>query len=411
MNAAILAIGSEMLTPGRLDTNSLFITDKLNALGVEVVLKLVVGDDRRRLVAAMRHALSEAELLVITGGLGPTEDDLTREAVADLTGRVLAYRAEVAEWIAERFRRFDRPMADNNKRQAYVLEGADILPNPNGTAPGQWLAHGESLIWLLPGPPREMRPMMEDHCLPRLEKMLPPMVIRTRFYRVAGMGESDLDQLISPAYKPFENPVTTILAKPGDIEVHLRARCATEAEANELLKKVGDPVAALLGDRIYSRNGDPLETVVGRMLKEQNLTLSVAESCTGGMVAERITSVPGASDYFVGGFLTYTNRAKSALLEIDAGLIAGHGAASEPVAKAMAQAARDRTGSNVGLSVTGVAGPSQGGEKEPVGTVFIGLAHGRTCTARRLNYPGDRKRVRAMATQAALDLLRRKLLT
>ncbi|MDX1980100.1 MAG: competence/damage-inducible protein A [Bryobacteraceae bacterium] len=411
MNAAILAIGSEMLTPQRIDTNSLFVTDKLNTLGVEVVLKMVVGDDRKRLVQAMRHALSEAGLLIISGGLGPTEDDLTREAVADLTGRELIFRQEVVDWIAERFRRFNRPMAENNKRQGYVLDGAEILPNPNGTAPGQWLTHGGAHILLLPGPPGELKPMVENHCLPRLEKLLPPMVIRTRFYRVAGMGESDLDQLIAPVYKPFENPATTILAAPGDIQIHLRARCETETEAEDLLKKVGDPIAGLLGDRIYSRNGDPLETVAGRMLKERMLTLSVAESCTGGMLAERITSVPGASEYFAGGLLTYTNRAKQDLLGIDMDLIDEHGAVSEVVAKAMALGARERTGSKVALSVTGVAGPSQGEEKEPVGTVFVAIAHGELCTAKRLVYPGDRKRVRTMAVQAALDMLRRKLLT
>lgn len=410
MNAAIIAIGSELLTPQRLDTNSLFLTDKLNTLGVELVFKMVVGDDRARLVEAMKYALSTADILILTGGLGPTEDDVTRDAVSQLTGCELVFSQEICDWIAARFRSFGRTMAENNKRQAYQLTGAEVLPNPNGTAPGQWLTWNGKQIVLLPGPPGEMKPMVENHCMPRLEKLLPPLVIRTRFYRVAGMGESDLDQLIAPVYKPFENPATTILAAPGDIQVHLRARCASEAEAEELLKKVGDPIASLLGDRIYSRNGDPIEAVVGRMLQGRDLKLAVAESCTGGMLAERITSVPGASEHFAGGFLTYTYKAKEELLGIDPDVLREHGAVSEVVAKLMAVAARERTGASVGVSVTGIAGPAQGDEKEPVGTVFIGIALGGTSAARRFQFPGDRKRVRNMATQSALDMLRKKLM-
>lgn len=410
MDAAIIAIGSELLTPQRLDTNSLFLTDRLNALGVELLFKMVVGDDRVRLVQAMQHALASAQILILTGGLGPTEDDVTRDAVSQLTGRELLFSEEIVQWIAERFKKFGRTMAENNKRQAYQLTGAEILPNPNGTAPGQWLTWEGRHILLLPGPPNELKPMFENHCIPRLEKLLPPQVIRSRFYRVAGMGESDLDQLISPVYKTFENPVTTILAAPGDIQIHLRARCGTEAEAEELLKKVGDPIASLLGDRIYSRNGDPIEAVVGRMVQGRDLTLAVAESCTGGMLAERITSVAGASEYFAGGFLAYTYKAKTELLGIAPDVLREHGAVSETVAKLMAVAARERTRASVGVSITGVAGPSQGDEKEPVGTVFIGVSVGASTTVRRFQFPGDRKRVRTMATQTALDLLRKKLM-
>ncbi len=410
MDAAIIAIGSELLTPQRLDTNSLFLTDRLNALGVELLFKMVVGDDRARLVQAMQHALASARILILTGGLGPTEDDVTRDAVSQLTGRELVFSEEIVQWIAERFKKFGRAMAENNKRQAYQLAGAEILPNPNGTAPGQWLTWEDRHILLLPGPPNELKPMFENHCIPRLEKLLPPQVIRSRFYRVAGMGESDLDQLISPVYKPFENPVTTILAAPGDIQIHLRARCGTEMEAEELLKKVGDPIASLLGDRIYSRNGDPIEAVVGRMVQGRDLTLAVAESCTGGMLAERVTSVAGASEYFAGGFLAYTYKAKTELLGISPEILREHGAVSETVAKLMAIAARERTRASVGVSITGVAGPSQGDEKEPVGTVFIGVSVGPSTTVRRFQFPGDRKRVRTMAAQTALDLLRKKLM-
>jgi nicotinamide-nucleotide amidase len=262
---------------------------------------------------------------------------------------------------------------------------------------------------LLPGPPGELKPLFAEECVPRLRRRLPPQVIRTRFYRVAGMGESDLDHLIAPVYSKYTNPVTTILAGPGDIQVHLRARCATAEEAERLLEEVGPPIEKLLGDRIYSRNGDSLETVVGKMLRERHATLSVAESCTGGMVAERITSVPGSSDYFLGGFLVYTDQMKTALLGVDPGLIERHTAVSEEVARAMADGARSRTGSTYALSVTGEAGP-ESSSGIPLGTVFIGLAGPDSSTeTRRIQWPGDRARVRSLAAQHALDFLRRRM--
>lgn len=407
MDAAIIAIGSEMLTPQKIDTNSLFLTGHLNGRGVEVVLKMIVGDHRRHLVDAMRQALAQADLLILSGGLGPTEDDLTRDAVAEVCGRPLVFSQEICDGIEERFRRMNRKMADINKRQAYIVEGAQILPNPRGTAPGQWVECNGRHIVLLPGPPGELKPMFETQCLPRLDQLLPVQVIRTRFYRVAGMPESDLDQLIAPVYTKYENPVTTILAAAGDIQVHLRARCSTEAEAEALLQEVGDPIAELLGDRLYSRNGDALEKTVGDLLRDRGLTLAVAESCTGGMVGERITSVAGSSDYFVGGFLTYSYDAKSRLLGIDAEFLRQHKAVSEPVAAAMAKAARERLGASIGLSITGVAGPGQGEETEPVGTIYVGVADSRECKVKRFQWAGERHRIRVIGTQNALDILRR----
>ncbi|MCS7026136.1 MAG: competence/damage-inducible protein A [Bryobacteraceae bacterium] len=412
MDAAIIAIGSELLTPEKIDTNSLYLTERLNARGVEVVLKMVVGDNRQRLVAAMRHALAAADLLILSGGLGPTEDDVTRDAVADLCGRALIFDPGVLEAIEERFRRLNRPMAEINRRQAYVIPGAHILPNSRGTAPGQWVEHNRQHILLLPGPPVELKTMFEAHCLPRLDALLPAQVIRTRQYRVAGMAESDLDQLISPIYSKYKNPATTILAAPGDIQIHLRARCATEAEAEALLAEVGDPIAELLGNRIYSRNGDPLEKVVGDLLKQRSWTLAVAESCTGGMLGERITSVPGSSNYFAGGFLTYSYEAKTKLLGIDSALLEEHKAVSAPVAQAMAEAARQLLGTHFGVSITGVAGPDPGPETEPPGVFYVGLASASSCQAKRFQWaPGDRHRIRVIATQSALDLLRRALIS
>ncbi len=410
MDASIIAVGSEMLGSERLDTNSLYLTDHLNALGVEVICKLIVGDHRGRLVEAMRYTLDRAPILIMSGGLGPTEDDLTRDAVAELVGRPLVFCEEVCAAIEERFRRMRRTMAEVNRRQAYVVDGAAVLANARGTAPGQWLEWNGSHIVLLPGPPHELKDMFEAQCLARLRHIVPPLVIRRRFYRVAGMGESDLDQLIAPVYKKYTNPVTTILAAAGDIQIHLRARCQMPEEAEALLSEVARPITELLGDRIYTDTGEPLEATVGAMLARRGLTVAVAESCTGGMLAERITSVAGASEYFLGGFLVYTYAAKIALLGIDPALLESQRAASEPVARAMAEAARRKTGASLAVSVTGVAGPSQGEETEPVGAIFIGLADESGSAARRFHFAGDRDRIRTLATQTALDLLRRRLM-
>ena len=408
-DAEIIAVGSEMLTPQRIDTDSLYLTDQLNGLGVEVRRKLIVGDNRTLLAAAVRQGLEYAAIVILTGGLGPTEDDVTREAVAAALGRPLLFHQEICDAIEERFRRRQRKMAEINKRQAYVVEGAEILANNNGTAPGQWIEHEGRLVVLLPGPPGEMKPMFAAECLPRLIKRLPTQVIRTRFYRVTGLTESDLDALIAPVYTKYENPSTTILASPGDIQVHLRARCETADEAERLLAEVGAPIEKLLGRHLFSLTGEPLETIVGNLLRELEATLSVAESCTGGMVGERITAVPGSSNYFLGGFITYSDLLKTELLGVDPELIEKHSAVSNEVACAMALGARVRTGATFALSITGEAGP-ESSSGVPVGTIFVGFAGPDTTEAIRFAMPGDRPRIRGFATQAALDLLRRRLL-
>ncbi len=405
-DAEIIAIGSELLTPDKVDTNSLFLTGELNLLGVEVVKKSIVGDNRARLTEAIQDALRATPVVILTGGLGPTEDDVTRDAVAAAMGRGLVFDQAICDGIAERFRRLNRTMAENNKRQAYVVEGAEILPNPRGTAPGQWIEHNGAAVMLLPGPPGEMKPLFTNECVPRLRRTLPPLAIRTRFLRVAGMGESDLDTLIAPVYTQYQNPATTILAAAGEIHIHLRARCAMEAEAEAVLEEVETKIAAVLGERVYSRSGESLEVVVGALLKAKGATVSVAESCTGGLVAGRITGVAGSSAYFRGGFLTYTDEMKTVLLGVPAGLIGEHGAVSECVAVAMAEKAREKTGSDYAVSVTGFAGP----EGDPPGLVYIGVAWPGGSKASRMQLFGDRARVRMFAAQMALDLLRRKLL-
>jgi nicotinamide-nucleotide amidase len=410
MNAEIIAVGTEMLTAGRVDTNSLYLTAELNNLGVEVVAKSVIGDDRDRLAGAIRSAMSRSPILILSGGLGPTEDDLTREAVAQALDRKLVYNEDIATWLAERFAKARRRMAEINKRQAFLVEGAEMLSNDRGTAPGQWVEESGSVAMLLPGPPHELKSMFERHCLPRLARLVPKQVIRTLFLRVTGMPESDLDELISPVYKKYTNPVCTILAANGDLQVHLRAQCPTVAEADALLAEVGGPIELLLGDRLYSHNGDPLEVVVGNLLRQNHATVSVAESATGGMLGERFTSVPGSSDYFAGGFITYTNAMKRDLLGVDPRILELHGTVSKETAEAMAVGARRRTGSSHALSITGVAGPDAGGENAPVGSMWVGLADAAGVVALHRQFLGDRQRIRVFTVQMALDLLRRRLI-
>jgi nicotinamide-nucleotide amidase len=409
MNAEIIAVGSEMLTPQRVDTNSLHLTAELNNLGVEVVTKCVIGDDRERLTDAVRRAVSRSEIVILSGGLGPTEDDLTREAVAQALDRKLIFRDELADVLERRFAQFKRKMAEINKRQAFLIEGADALPNDRGTAPGQWVEESGSVIMLLPGPPHELKAMFERQCLPRLKRLLPPLAIRTVFMRVAGMSESDLDALIAPIYTKYQNPVTTILAAAGDLQIHLRARCATAAQADALLAEVGGPIELLLGDRLYSRNGDPLDVVVGQMLRKQHATVSVAESCTGGMLGERLTAAPGSSDYFVGGFITYSKEMKIQLLGVPPEVLQQFGAVSKETAEAMAAGARLRTASTYALSVTGLAGPDGGNEAVPVGTVYVGLADAAGVLSFHRQFLGDRTRIRTFTCQMALDMLRRRM--
>ena len=409
MVAEIIAVGSELLTPQRVDTNSLFLTDQLNGLGVEVVTKCVIGDDLNRLADAVRRAVGRSEIVILCGGLGPTEDDLTRDAVAAALDRKLIYHPEITEVLEQRFAQLKRKMVEANKRQAFLIEGAAMLPNDRGTAPGQWIEESEAHVMLLPGPPHELKAMFTRQCLPRLARIVPRQVIRTLVLRVAGMPESDLDQLIAPVYKKYENPTTTILAAAGDIQIHLRARCSTEGEAAALLVEVGGPIELLLGERIYSRNGQSLEEVVGDMLRERHNTLAVAESCTGGLLGERITSVPGSSTYFLGGFITYASRMKVEWLGVPEDIIARCGAVSKETAEAMALGARRRTGSTYALAITGVAGPDAGGENAPVGTIYVGLADAAGCSVLHRQFIGDRTRIRQFATQMALDMLRRRI--
>ena len=409
--AEIIAIGSELLTPQRVDTNSLAVTASLNSLGVEVVGKHVIGDDRERLTEAIRTAVKRSDIVVLIGGLGPTEDDVTRDAAAAALGRKLALSLEQESVLISRFRQINRPMAPKNIRQAYLLEGAEAMPNPHGTAPGQFISTDRGALAMLPGPPRELKPMVTNELMPRLRPVVPPQVIKERTFRITGIGESDLDTMIAPVYTKYTNPATTVLSAPGDLSVTLRAITETEAEADGLLRELGNAIAGLLGDRVYSEDAkEGLEQVVGRLLRKQRATVATAESCTGGLIAARLTEHGGSSDFFVAGYVTYTDTQKQELLGVSRKLLDQYTAVSEPVAAAMAEGARQRSGAVYAIASTGYAGPSGGTERDPAGTVYLGITGPGGTRVVRVRHGADRDRVRALATQGALDLLRKTLL-
>ena len=410
LTAEIIAIGSELLAPDRSDTNSLWLTEQLNRLGIEVKLKTIVGDDDARLEEAIKDAVRRSKVVITTGGLGPTEDDITRKITARALGRRLLLDEEVLAEIRERFKSYGVVMPERNSRQAMVIEDAVVLSNPNGSAPGMFLDNQGTAIVLLPGPPREMRPMFANHVAERLAGRAGNIRVVRRMLRVAGMGESAVDEKIAPIYTQYDNPVTTILFNQSEIEVHFTARGRTEAEANALLDRISAQVEERLGNAVFSFAGETMEQVVGLKLSLGGYTLSTAESCTGGLLAQRITEVPGSSKYFIEGVVTYANEAKTRTLGVEPMLLLEHGAVSAPVAEAMAEGIRKRAGTDFGISITGVAGPDGGTEEKPVGTVFIALASDVKTEHRKLNLPGDRQLVRWRASQAALDLLRRRLL-
>ncbi|MGO9083995.1 MAG: competence/damage-inducible protein A [Candidatus Sulfotelmatobacter sp.] len=414
MNAEIIAVGSEMLTPYRMDTNSLYLTEQLNLLGVEVVFKSVVGDDRRRLVAAAQHGLFRSDILIFSGGLGPTEDDLTREAVAEALGVELRRDPEILAHIEQRFAARGWKMSPNNAKQADVLAGASALPNPNGTAPGQWLAGEfegkERIIVLLPGPPHEMKALFENEVRERLRAKVPAAFLVTRMLKVAMLGESAVDARVAPIYKRFSDVETTILAGAGEVELHFKSRAATKDAAQRRVDEVAGLVEDELDDAVYSRNGESLEQIVGYWLQMRNATLAVAESCTGGLLAERITSVSGSSRYFLGGAIVYSNQLKTELAGVPAEMIERHGAVSREVAAALAEGIRYRCEATLGVGITGVAGPTGGTTEKPVGLVFHAVASDRGTEVVQRNFPGDRKRIRRFASTMALDMVRRNLM-
>jgi nicotinamide-nucleotide amidase len=413
MKSEIIAVGSEMLTPFRQDTNSLYLTGKFNDLGVTVAFKTIVGDRLKDLVGAIRTALARTDIVVLMGGLGPTEDDLTREAVAAALSLALRRDADQVASLHVRAAAWRIPMPENNLKQADVLEGAVVLPNANGSAPGQWLdtifSGYRKLLMLVPGPPSECCPLFEDECVPRLRAVLPVHHIAIRTLKAAMIPESQADKLLAPIYKPYTDVETTILAHTGDIQLTLLCAKSNPEAAHQRVDELASHMEEALEDWLYSSDGESLEQIVLYYLGLRQSTLAVAESCTGGMIAERITQVPGSSRSFLGGAIVYSNALKIAFANVPPDVLSSHGAVSPEVAEALAKGIRQRTGSTLGLGVTGVAGPSGGTEAKPVGLVYIALSDAQKTEVVEKNFRGDRDRVRQWATQQALDLIRRRL--
>ena len=414
VNAEIIAIGSELLTPHRQDTNSLYLAEKLNELGVEVRFKCIVGDDAESLTAAAKLAMRRSDIIIFSGGLGPTEDDLTRESVAEALGLTLQRDASILAKLEERFAKRGYKMSPNNAKQADVISSAAILPNPLGSAPGQWIAGKydgqERLLMLLPGPPYEMKAMFETECVPRLKARVPVQHIATRTLKMAMIPESQVDARVAPIYKTYTDVQTTILAGGGEIQLHMRCRKDSQAEAEARVEELAEKIEDEMGDSIFSRKGETMEQIISYLLQMRSMTLAVAESCTGGLLAERITSLGGSSRYFLGGAVVYSNELKTQFANVPKALINQHGAVSREVAAAMAEGIRKRCLSSYGVGITGVAGPGGGTEQKPVGLVYIALAGEEGTQVVERNFPGDRKRVRQFATEQALEMIRRALL-
>jgi nicotinamide-nucleotide amidase len=433
LTAAILAVGSELLTPHKTDTNSLYISEVLNDLGIAVAFKSIVGDNRGELRAHVAHALARHRILILCGGLGPTDDDLTREVVAEHLRLPLEEDAAIVDAIERRFASRGWKMPAVNRRQAQVPRGAVVLDNPHGTAPGLWIEYDESssaeatagkrLIALLPGPPREMKPMMDGEVRRRLTAVAGDVRLHRRLVRVSGKGESMVEEIVQPIYSRWlaqSPPIeTTILAGLGQVELHLVAQSSDRAAATAALDRGVDELTNALGPDVVSTDGTVLEAVTGQLLRERGWWVAFAESCTGGLATSRMTDIPGSSEYIERSVVAYSNRAKIELLDVPGSVIAEHGAVSEPVALAMAAGIRKRTGVQIGVGITGIAGPGGGSEHKPVGTVCIAVdglpteslgqdaGHAKVRTFR---FPGGREMVKQMAANWAIDLLRRYIL-
>jgi len=406
----IIAVGSELLTPFFQDTNSLYLTKYLNEVGMKPSFKTIVSDDWDDLITAVKEALSRSDIIFSTGGLGPTKDDRTRDAFAAALNRKLTFKKEILKKIEQRFRKRDIEMPSINERQAYVIEGSEILDNNNGTAPGSWIDTGTKICVLLPGPPQELKPMFKDFVFPRLQKMRKGFSAR-RVLKIAGLSESEVESLIQDIYPDVRYLKVTTLAYPGQIELHLNGY--TEESQNrveETVLQVEKKISERLKDNIFSSSGEKLEEVVGNLLRRENKTLSIAESCTGGLLCDRITGIPGSSDYFTLGVICYSNEAKAQLLGVPSELIKKYGAVSAQAAKAMAYGVKKIAKTNYGLAITGIAGPGGGADKKPVGAVFTALVWGNRSEAIRNQFLGNRSTIKFQSTQKALDMLRHHLL-
>lgn len=413
MHSEIIVVGSELLSFGRVDTNSLYIASRLAELGISVRYKQVVGDRLEDISQAVKLALDRSEIVFLTGGLGPTNDDITREAVAEALSRDLKEDASVVRVMERLYKKWGRNMSENNRRQSLVPEGATVMPNFNGTAPGLFIDEGDSLVFILPGPPRELNPMVDEQVLPLIRKHKKVSVRPSRILKVASVSESALDSRIEGIYKDYPDVDTTILSSPGIISLYFtwREECSDLVKAEAGLDRLTRRIREELGFSVLSDREENLQETVGRLLKEKAQTLALAESCTGGLISKMVTDVPGSSEYFLGGVVSYSNTVKEKMLGVSSGDLLEHGAVSASVAEKMARGARESLGADIGLSVTGIAGPEGGTDEKPVGTVYIGLSDAAACRSWRIRAIGGRDIVRQRSANQALDRLRLWLLT
>lgn len=414
MNCEIIAVGSELLTPYRQDTNSLYLTEKLNELGIAVTFKAIAGDHRQRLASAIRSALSRSDVIITTGGLGPTEDDITRQGAASALGVHLRRNPDIVGALYARFAGRRSQMAENNSRQADVLEGSTILENEAGTAPGQWVdtvfGGYRKVVILLPGPPGEMKLMFEHSCIERLRAIAPQHSIAHRTIKAAMIPESEADARIAPIYTRYREVETTILANRGDIEIRLSATKPTLAAAQQIVDELAEKIEEELDEFVYSSQGESLEQIVLDYLGMRGETLAVAESCTGGLVAKRLTDISGSSRSFVGGAVVYSNALKTAFAGVPKSTLDEYGAVSRQTAIALAEGIRRLASTTFGIGITGIAGPQGGSEEKPVGLVFHAVSDGKHTDVVEKRFGGSREAIRAYASQQALDMIRRRLM-
>ena len=410
MDAEIIAVGSELLTPHHLDTNSLYLTKQLNLLGIEVKLKTVVGDHHEQIAEVLRAALQRSAIIIVTGGLGPTEDDMTREVFSEVLGYELREVEEIRRQIEARFKKIGRKMASINLRQAQVPKSAIWLKNTRATAPGLWLKHNNAEIILLPGPPRELEFMFETDCMERLRRIVPERKLVTQIYKVADLTESEVDERIAPIYKPCKDLITTILSSPGEIEIHLKAAANSKEAAKKIIAKVGKKIEKELGWFIFSSCGETLEETVGKLLRKKEMTIALAEGSTGGRVSKCLTQYPGSSEYFLGGVICYSHASKTQLAGLPLDLIRSEGSVSQVVCRALAEGVRLKTGASLGLAITGLCGPGGSTADKPLGLTYVGLAGKDGSEVREFRFTGEREKVQRLASQASLNWVRKRLM-
>ncbi len=411
MGTEIITVGTELLLGQIIDTNASWIAQRLAEAGIDLYYKTTVGDNAGRIEAALRQALSRADVLITTGGLGPTEDDLTRAVVAAVLGRPLHLDSDVLARIEQRFAHRKIPMSENNRKQAMVPEGAEVLHNPNGTAPGLFLREGGRCVACMPGVPAEMKPMLTGQVIPQIREVFGIRSrIVSRVLKMCGISESKVDQAIGDYFREMRNPTIGILAHAGEIHVRLTCKGEDPAEITRMLDALEGKVRQRLGALVFGRDEEKIEALVGQLLRARGATLAVAESCTGGLIASRLTDVAGRSDYFERGMVTYSTAAKQHLLGVPRELIGNSGVVSLDVVRVMADGVRRRSGTTFGLATTGIAGPSGGTSERPVGLVCVALAWEGGDIAREYRFHGGRELIKYRAAQMALEMLRRHLL-